>query len=234
MLFSSQLVKCADNVANPHSFSNRQRAKRFQMFEAFVSGIPRPIQLLDVGGENSFWEKRGWAGLEDIQITILNVVEQEKQHANITPIVGDAANLHQFADGSFDIVFSNSVIEHLFTFENQARMAAEVRRVGKAFWVQTPNFWFPMEPHFLVPGWQWMPLNVRVGLLRRFRCGWYDRCPDRDRATKLVTEVRLMTANELRSLFPGAKVISERFGGMVKSWIVVDGFSLSSESTTHS
>lgn len=224
MLLSSTFRKMADSKGNPKSFSNRRRAKRFQMFEALVSRLPRPIQILDVGGENSFWEKRGWAGIDDVQITLLNLFVQKKRSANITPIVGDATNLSEFADRSFDIVFSNSVIEHLFTFENQVRMAAEVRRVGKCFWVQTPNFWFPIEPHFLIPGWQWMPLSARVGLLRRWRCGWHGPCSDRDRASQLIREVRLMTAMELRSLFPTAKLIPERFGGMVKSWTVVDGF----------
>jgi hypothetical protein len=226
MLFSAKLVSLADNVTNPTSFSNRLRARRFRTFETLVSRLRRPIQILDVGGENSFWEKRGWAGLPDVEITLLNTFSQEKINANITPVVGNATDLHRFSDSSFDVVFSNSVIEHLFTFENQARMAAEVRRVGKAFWVQTPNFWFPMEPHFLVPGWQWMPVSARVELLRRCRCGWHQACPDRDRAKKLISEVRLMKANELQAIFPKATLIAERFGGLVKSWIVVAGFPL--------
>jgi Methyltransferase domain len=224
MLLSSVFRKLADTKSNPHSLSNRLRAKRFEKFEDLASRLPRPIRILDVGGENSFWEKRGWAGIDDVQITLLNIIEQQKRNANVTPMIGYATDLSRFADRSFDIVFSNSVIEHLFTFENQARMAAEVRRVGKALWVQTPNFWFPIEPHFLIPGWQWMPSSARVGLLRRYRCGCYPPCYDRNRANQIVTEVRLMTARELRSLFPTATLIPERFAGIVKSWTVVDGF----------
>jgi hypothetical protein len=224
VLFSSKLLKLADNVTTRGTLSNRLRAKRFQLFEALASGFPRPLRILDVGGENSFWEMRGWAGVDIVQLTILNIVQQPKRYCNITPVAGDARTLSQFADCSFDIVFSNSVIEHLFTFEGQARMAAEVRRVGKAFWVQTPNYWFPMEPHFLTPGWQWLPVSVRVGLIRRWKFGWRGPCPDGARARELVQEVRLMKAKELRALFPGATLIPERFGGLVKSWIVVDGF----------
>jgi hypothetical protein len=167
---------------------------------------------------------RGWANLDDVHLTILNIYEQQKRNVNITPIIGDATNLNQYADGSFDIVFSNSVMEHLFTLENQACMALEIRRVGKAYWVQTPNFWFPMEPHFLVPGWQWMPLNARVALLRRWKCGWRGPCSNRARALKLVKEIRLLTVKELRQLFPTAKIIPEQFGGLVKSWIAIEGF----------
>jgi len=123
-------------------------------------------------------------------------------------------------------VFSNSVIEHLFTFENQRRMASEIRRVGRAFWVQTPNFWFPMEPHFHVPGWQWMPLDLRVRLLRRWACGLPGPCPDPVRARELVQEIRLSSKRELREIFPGATLIAKRFCGLVKSWTAARGFPL--------
>jgi hypothetical protein len=209
---------------NPNSFANRFRAVRFRRFEELVAPLPRPLRILDVGGEIAFWENRGWAGRDDIQIFSLNLVPEEQRHENIKPIPGDATNLGQFGDGSFDVAFSNSVIEHLFTFENQRRMASEMQRVGKAFWVQTPNFWFPMEPHFHVPGWQWMPVGLRVSMIRRWRCGWRGPCPDPDGARKLVEELRLLSESELKAIFPGATLIPERFCGLVKSWIAIGGF----------
>jgi hypothetical protein len=186
--------------------------------------LPRPLRILDVGGETAFWENRGWAGRDDVRIFSLNLVPEEQRHENIKPVAGDATNLAEFADGSFDVAFSNSVIEHLFTFENQRRMASEMRRVGRAFWMQTPNFWFPMEPHFHVPGWQWMPLGLRVAMIRRWRCGWRGPCPDPAGARKLVEELRLLRESEIRSIFPGATLIAERFCGLVKSWIAIGGF----------
>lgn len=209
---------------NPNSFSNRLRARRFRQFEALVASLPRPLRILDVGGTNQFWENRGWTGRADVQIFSLNLLAEEQRHENITPLAGDATDLAQFADGSFEVAFSNSVIEHLFTFEQQRRMASEIQRVSKSFWVQTPNYWFPMEPHFHVPGWQWMPLSLRVAMIRRWRCGWRGPCPDSARARDLVQEVRLMTGRELQSLFPNATLLSERFCGLVKSWIVIGGF----------
>jgi hypothetical protein len=164
---------------------------------------------------------------------MLNLSPQDKQHSNIMPVTGNATDLSQFGAGFFDIAFSNSVIEHLFTFENQQRMAKEIRRVARAFWVQTPNFWFPIEPHFHVLGWQWMPLDVRVAMLRRWKFGWLGPCHDTAQARKLVTEVRLMTSRELRTIFPGAQLIPERFGVFIKSWIAIDGFPATTEQTTH-
>ena len=209
---------------NPNSFANKLRAARFRRFETLVATLPRPLRILDVGGETAFWENRGWAGRDDVRIFSLNLVPEEQRHENIKPVAGDATNLAEFADGSFDVAFSNSVIEHLFTFENQRRMASEMRRVGRAFWMQTPNFWFPMEPHFHVPGWQWMPLGLRVAMIRRWRCGWRGPCPDPAGARKLVEELRLLRESEIRSIFPGATLIAERFCGLVKSWIAIGGF----------
>jgi hypothetical protein len=103
-------------------------------------------------------------------------------------------------------------------------MASEIQRVGKAFWVQTPNFWFPIEPHFHFIGWQWLPVATRVSILQRRTCGWRGPCPDPVGARHLVEEVRLLTRSELRALFPSAILIAERFAGLVKSWTAVSGF----------
>jgi len=224
MTTSTLSIRSLADGKNPNSFSNRARTRRFQRFEALAATLPRPLRILDVGGTNEFWENRGWAGRDDVQIASLNLEAQPQKHENIQSLAGDATDLRQFADGSFDIVFSNSVIEHLFTLDQQRRMAAEVQRVGKSYWVQTPNFWFPMEPHFHIPGWQWMPLALRVSMIRRWRCGWRGPCPDPERARTLVSEVRLMSGRELRQMFPTAKLVPERFCGFVKSWIAISGF----------
>ncbi|MBN1442309.1 MAG: class I SAM-dependent methyltransferase [Planctomycetes bacterium] len=205
----------------PGSFSNRMRDKRFRLFEELVQDLPRPLKILDIGGKNGFWEHRGWADKDFAEILIVNLVAQEQVHSNIKVHVGDATNLREFDDRSFDVVFSNSVIEHLFTLENQAAMAREIRRIGKAHWVQTPNFWFPVEPHFHVPGWHWLPEGLRVAIVRRRRCGWRGPCPDPADARKLVKEVRLMSRRELARLFPDSEICAERFCGLVKSWIVI-------------
>ncbi len=209
---------------DPKSLGNRLRSKRFQMFEELVRPLAKPLRILDIGGTNSFWEQRGWAGHSDYQITLVNLELEESKHDNIQPAKGDATNLAEFSDSSFDIAFSNSVIEHLFTLENQRAMAREVTRVAKSYWVQTPNYWFPVEPHFHMPGWQWLPESTRVALIRRRRCGWRGPCPDLADAQAAVREVRLMKRRELAEAFPAARIVPERFCGLVKSWIVIGGF----------
>jgi hypothetical protein len=210
--------------SRPDSFSHRMRELRFQRFERLAATLPKPLEVIDIGGTCEFWEQRGWAGRDDVSITLVNLIEQEGTHANIHTTVGNAVDLADHPDGSFDIAFSNSVIEHLFTFERQQAMAREVRRVARAYWVQTPNFWFPVEPHFLVPGWQWLPVSARVAVLRRRGVGWMGRCPDPEVARRVVREVRLLRRAELTRLFPGAEIVPERIGSLVKSWTAVSGF----------
>jgi hypothetical protein len=220
---TARLQGLADD-GSPTSISHRLRERRFRLFDSLAATLPRPLRIIDLGGTNEYWERRGWAGRDDVEITLVNLGPQERRHDNLHPVIGDATDLADHADGSFDIAFSNSVIEHLFTFDNQAAMAREVRRVARAYWVQTPNFWFPVEPHFLVPVWHWLPEEARVAILRRRGVGWAGRCPDPEKARAIVQEHRLMRRRELARLFPGAEIVPERFGGLVKSWTAIGGF----------
>ena len=218
------LRRLADARA-PGSFSNSRRTRRFARFERLVDDLKRgrsePVRILDIGGTNAFWENRGWADRQDVHVVLVNLEAERPVHANIEPQAGDATDLGQFADGSFDVVFSNSVIEHLGTLERQAAMAAEVHRLAPRYWVQTPNFWFPVEPHFLTPAWHWLPVRMRVALLRRRRWGWRGPCPDPDQARELVQEIRLMRPSEVQSLFPDAELTKERIGPLVKSFVAI-------------
>ena len=100
-------------------------------------------------------------------------------------------------------------------------MAREVRRLAPVYWVQTPNFWFPVEPHFLTPAWHWLPVAARVALLQRRRWGWRGPCPDKADAEAAVREIRLMRRTELDRLFPDARVTPEKIGPLVKSFVAI-------------
>ena len=228
--FVSFLKKWAD-VDRVNSISNKLRSKRFRLFEELSSTLPRPLRIIDIGGTVNFWAQRGWAGLHDVQVTLVNLHQEPQCYANIIPVVGDATNLREFSDTSFHIAFSNSVIEHLFTFENQEAMGREIQRLANAYWVQTPNYWFPVEPHFHVLGWQWMPIWLRCEIIRRRSCGWRGRTPDPAEALKVVSEVKLMSKRQLRRIFPSATIVPEKFFGLNKSWIVHGGFPSSTTST---
>jgi hypothetical protein len=213
------------DVAAQESFSNARRSQRFEAFGRLVDRLSdrhkRPVRILDIGGTNLFWEQRGWSGRNDVHIVLVNLATEPSIHANIEVQRGDATDLSEFPDGAFDVVFSNSVIEHLGTFDRQAAMAAEVRRLAPLYWIQTPNFWFPIEPHFLTPGWHWLPARLRIALLQKRRWGWRGPCPDPEEAKALVHEIRLMRGRELGNIFPDANFKKERVGPLVKSFVAI-------------
>lgn len=221
---STVLRRVADGYATG-SVSNRMRERRFELFGRLVGTLPRPLRIVDIGGTQAFWEHRGWTARDDVEIMLVNRVAPPSRHGNVHSTVGDATDLRDLADGEFDVAFSNSVIEHLFTPEAQRAMARETMRVARAYWVQTPSFWFPLEPHFLVPGWQWLPEAVRVAAIRRRELGWRGPCPDPDEARRTVREIRLLRGSELRRLFPDATIRRERVGPLTKSFVAYGGFS---------
>lgn len=130
---------------------------------------------------------------------------------NVTVQVGDGTRL-QFGDSEFGAVFSSSTIEHV-PKELQPAFAAEIRRVGRRYFVQTPNRYFPIEPHYQFPLFQFLPRRVQRALNSRFSLGWRKKGEWED--------ITLLTARDLRRLFPDAEIHRERVFGLTKSLMAV-------------
>lgn len=96
-------------------------------------------------------------------------------------------------------------------------MANEVMRVGKNYFVQTPNYFFPIEPHWLFTLFQFLPRKLKVFLTSRFNLGHYKKASSKEAAIHRVNEVNLLTEKQMKMLFPTGKVYRERFLGLVKS-----------------
>jgi hypothetical protein len=175
------------------------------------------MSILDVGGTQTVWERIGFADQPDIQITLLNLYHMPADHANIRSVEGDGRSMPEFGENQFDIVFSNSVIEHVGGEEDIRRMADEIRRIGLNYYIQTPNRYFPIEPHFFFPMFQFLPVTVRTTLVQNFQLGWIPKIPDRDEAERMVRSVHLLSKNEMKALFPDAHIIEERLLGLTKS-----------------
>jgi hypothetical protein len=176
-------------------------------------------RILDVGGDPGFWAETD----TEARITILNLHPLEvmaTMRDRCTAVIGDGTNLH-FDDGEFDIVFSNSVIEHLRTWEAQQQFAQEVRRVGHHYWVQTPAREFFIEPHLLTPCVHWLPRAVQLKLAHRCTVWGIIERPTQQRAEDYVSELRLLTFDELSELFPESLILRERFFGFTKSYVAI-------------
>ncbi len=215
---------------NRTSLSTELRKKRFELFRGLFEGLlktqKRPIRILDVGGRSTTWERAGFTQYDrsQVQITILNTEPASSRYPHIQTVCGDARSMPQYSDQSFDIVFSNSVIEHVGDFADQTRMAEEIRRVGQRYFLQTPNRFFPVEPHFLFPLFQFFPLWFKMLLIRNFNLGWRPQTSDPTAARELALSVQLLGKHQLMRLFPGAKVYAEKFWGMHKSYMMCGGW----------
>ncbi len=173
--------------------------------------------VLDVGGTPETWLDQP----NQPRVTVLNLAPPTTPLPTFMSFeTGDATRL-AYRDGAFDIAFSNSVIEHVGDFAVQQRMASELRRVARSYYLQTPARTFPVEPHFLAPFVHWLPASVGRRILRNFSVwGWITR-PSRTDVDAAVTSIRLLSLRELRALFPDATILPERVFGVTKSWTVV-------------
>jgi hypothetical protein len=217
------MLRIAD-LTDPNSLASKLRMKRFALFESLLTQVPPPLTILDAGGTEWFWEHTGLLDRHDAKVFLLNLEPRNPQNSKVTSLVGDVRDMSQFEDRHFDVVFSNSVIEHVGDCSDQSQMAREVRRVGNRLFLQTPNRYFPIEPHFLFPFFQFLPIGLRATLLSHSRLGWMPRAGSRSEAIEVVKSIRLLTEAELTAMFGGARIEREMFCGMVKSYIVCEGW----------
>jgi Methyltransferase domain len=193
------------------------RRRRLRRLQALLGEM---VNVLDVGGYPWCWTD---PGLAREKITLLNVALSPDVRAvadGFVLVEGDGCAL-PFGNGEFDVVFSNSVIEHVGTWERQQAFAREARRVGHRLWIQTPAREFFIEPHLIAPFIHWLPRGWQRRLVRRCTVrGWLDR-PDPRAVEAFLDEVRLLTFAEMKLLFPDCTILRERFLGLTKSYIAV-------------
>ncbi len=219
-----RLVKELD-FKSQKSISYKLRSKRMQLLESLLESMcsrPKEFKIIDIGGTQAFWDCLAPDFISSCRVILLNLKITAANRDNFTSIMGDATDMSEFEDKVFDLVFSNSVIEHVGDFEAQKRMAMEVQRVGKMYFLQTPNKHFPVEPHFIFPFFQYLPYFIKGFLISHFSLGPYKRITDKDKAKALGQSIRLLTKKELKKLFPDANIYEEKFLGLTKSFIVYD------------
>jgi hypothetical protein len=209
-----------DTAAAVAGLSLRFRRRRMQRF-AREFGIGPGDLVLDIGGTPECWGLIG-AGPRVVMINLPQ--SMEKQAGAEMRVAGDGRML-PFRDGAFDVVFSNSVIEHLGDGASQQRFAREVARVGRGYWIQTPNRWFPVEQHLLTPFLHWLPKAWQRAIAPR--CNLWNLLsrvtPERRRfyIRHFLNDIRLLGPAEMRRLFPGARIVRERACGVTKSLVAV-------------
>jgi len=208
---------------NTDNLSSRFRKKRFKIFQTYLAKVKfTSPKILDVGGTEDYWNKINLIFGTNFQPIINNISKDELNQGNFNGIVGDGKSLSFIKDNTFDLAYSNSVIEHLTGFEDQYEMAYNIKRVAKYYFIQTPAFIFPLEPHFLFPFFHWLPKKVRIWFILNFNLGWYQKCQSFIEAKKLVDSIRILKKKELKLLFKDAHIITERLFFIPKSYTLTN------------
>ena len=202
---------------NPRSVSALARAGRWAKFQQVFPEITR-MRVLDLGGMPSYWT----AGpVRPAHVVTVNLWHADRDEPWIDHRQGDVLDLPASASGDrFDLVVSNSLLEHLGGHANRQRFADIVRAAGPRHWVQTPYRYFPLEPHWMFPGLQFLPFAARVAVTKRWRGGHMQADTD-EQAVSRVNEVELVGLRQMRAYYPESTVWLERMLGLPKSMVAI-------------
>jgi hypothetical protein len=200
-LFKYLRIKIFYTIMRP--FSILIRGARIRLFVEIMKPI-KGTKILDLGGQPIIWDFVE----TPLVITCVNLpgiaMVDHQTHHNITYVEGDACHLPNFKFGDFDIVFSNSVIEHVGGSDKQMQFAYEVVRLSNNYWIQTPCKHFPIEAHSGMPFWWYYPSWVRTYLLGQ----WSKKLPA---WTEMVANTTVIHKRDLKKMLPNAKILTEWF-----------------------
>jgi hypothetical protein len=203
-------------VDAPDSLGARMRARRWEVFRGAFPDIGT-MSVIDLGGTVETWLR---APVRPARVHVVNLEQHPTEVPDwIRADYGDACDLpEQILGARYDLVYSNSVIEHVGGYAQRARFAGAVHSLADRHWVQTPYRYFPIEPHWLFPGFQFLPLKVRAQLARRWPLA-HSRAGDTTEGLRSALGTELIGRAEMEYYFPRSRVISEHLAGLVKSLI---------------
>lgn len=209
-------------VDSPTSVGARKRAERWQLVRHLFPDFAT-LSVVDLGGTVEAWRR---APARPARVTVLNLFEPgESDDPSIVPVTGDACDARTALEAaeagtSYDLVFSNSLLEHVGGHAARSRLAAEVHSLAPRHWVQTPYRYFPVEPHWLFPGLQFLPMAARS----RLAAAWplsHSRPDSAEQAMSEVQWTELVGIAEMRSYFPTSTIHREKVAGLTKSLVAV-------------
>ena len=164
-----RFIRSLQDYDNPKSLVSRFRRKRSRHVRALIEAIHAETgacRIVDLGGRPEYWTlfEREFLEAHKVHVTCVNYDDEmaDTQDPMFRLVEGSACDLWQVDDGAFDLVHSNSVVEHVGDWDNVEAFAREVRRLAKRYYVQTPYVYFPVEPHFSAIFFHWLPEPVRA------------------------------------------------------------------------
>lgn len=220
-------IRALQNYDDPNSLASRfRRARARHVVELIevVAARGRGCRILDLGGRALYWNSlfdKDFLERSGVHVTLVNLEPLGAEDGPMfTNVQGSACEL-PYADNAFDLCHSNSVIEHVGDWGDMEAFARETRRLAPSYYVQTPNFGFPVEPHFSAPFFHWRSEQARARALMRRRHGFCDKAADMAEAMRMVQHARLLDRAQFRFLFPDADYRDEKVLGLTKSLVAV-------------
>lgn len=220
------------DLTNPNSLRSKIRRKRVKHLVDFINQIItrqnlKTFKICDLGGTYRYWLVFPFSDFKDVnfEITLVNIeeaIQSEDEnyqklldHPNLKFIseVGNGCDMSHKEDNSFHLTHSNSVIEHVGDWQNIKSFAKESQRIGDYYFVQTPNYWFPIEPHYVLPLVHFCSRPIHTKLLMMFKNRSFDE------ATANFEENRMLSYKEFKYLYGDSTLITERFFLLRKSFI---------------
>ncbi|MDP2686909.1 MAG: hypothetical protein Q8O62_06790 [Aequorivita sp.] len=222
------IAKKLINYQSDKSFAFKMRKKRAERLMLLINECYNEygeVKIIDIGGTKVYWKiiPEEFLIKNNVHITAVNLPSTPlSQNDDIfTFITGNGCDLSEITDNAFHLSHSNSVIEHVGSWDNMIAFSKESKRVAEKYYIQTPNYWFPIEPHFVTPFFHWLPKEIRIKLLQNFNLGWYKKAKSYQEAKSNVEGCSLLTKKRFKSLFPDAVLYKEKFGFFVKSLILI-------------
>jgi hypothetical protein len=219
------------NYQNPRSIGSRLRGGRFVHVEHLVATVLKEksiCEIVDIGGVARYWHLMNPSLLRSCRVTIVNLEEpwgvdprtDTPEIGQFEFAVGDGRSL-QFDDGQFDIAHSNSVLEHVGSYADMQRFVRESARVARFFYIQTPYFWFPIEPHFGFPFIHWLPAPLRCKIITRVGVGFRRRFRSVPDAMAYIEGINLIDIEQARALPENSRIVYERVLRIPKSLMLI-------------
>jgi len=202
------------------SFGARARQRRWGMFLQRFPDLAS-ARVIDLGGTPGFWSG---CPVRPAELTVVNLDAPRGDAPSwIEVIVGDACEAGSLMGSrKFDLVFSNSTIEHVGGHDRCQAFARSVLSLSSRHWIQTPYRYFPVEPHFVFPALQFLPVAIRQRIVARWPLS-YTRSVGGTLNDPIgtVLSVELLSKTQLKYYFPASEIVSEPFFGLTKSIIAV-------------
>lgn len=223
--YHERLERMPPLAARIREIGHRFRRRRFALVRQVVDRIIEEkgfCSVIDLGGAEPFWRMDpgfldSRRGKMHVDLVNLHPDVETDDPELIAYAIGDATALTHIADDAYDLALSNSVIEHVGDFSKMRAMAGEVRRVAPRYLIQTPYYWFPIEPHFQTPLIHWLPRPWRIWLLMNSPLGFH-RPATIEETMGILDRNVLLTRTQMRALFPDAdRIVNERVGPLTKS-----------------